>query len=170
KKVSYLRNLENELEKSVLRAQRSALSRKGIYREDEEELTTIWPETEQLICRELIDRLEMLEDLLKRYQQSWFFPKVADQLNLLRDSFMTLLKNHSVDQFDLEPGTELSVDSRKKIQLISVDDLEDPKLKRLSSVKKEGSRTKVIQTLRPGYIYSKGGQDVIIRKAEVVVA
>lgn len=171
KKVSYLRNLENELEKSVLRAQRSALSRKGIYREDEEEYTTIWPETEQLICRELIDRLELLEDLLNRYRQNWFFPKVAEQLNLLRDSFMALLKNHSVDQFDLEPGTELSVESRKKIQLISVDDVEDPKLKRLSnSAKQDGSRTRVVQTLRPGYIYSKGGQDVIIRKAEVIVS
>lgn len=169
KKVTYLRSLESELEKSVLRAQRSALSRKGIYSDDEEGLTAIWPETEQLICRELIDRLELLEDMLKRYQQSWFFPKVADQLNLLKDSFLVLLKNHSVDQFDLEPGTELSVDSRKKIQLISVDDLDDPKLKRLSQ-QGDGQRTRVLQTIRPGYIYSKGGQDVIIRKAEVVVA
>lgn len=171
KKVTYLRNLEQELEKSVLRTQRSALSRKGIYSEDDEAITTIWPETEQLICRELIDRLELLEDLLDRYQQNWFFPKVADQLNLLRDSFMALLKNHSVDQFDLEPGTELSVESRKKIQLISVDDLEDSKLKRLSIQHAgNGSKPKVLQTLRPGYIYSKGGQDVIIRKAEVIVA
>ncbi len=171
KKVSYLRNLEAELEKSVLRAQRSALSRKGIYREDDEEQNAIWSEAEQLICRELIERMELLEDLLRRYQQNWLFPKVAEQLNLLRDSFMVLLKNHSVDRFDLEPGTELSVDSRKKIQLISVDDVEDPKLKKLSLVQAgDGKRTRVLQTLRPGYIYSKGGLDVIIRKAEVIVA
>lgn len=171
KRVAYLRNLELELEKSVLRAQRSALSRKGIYSENEEELTTIWPETEQVICKELIDRLELLEDLMARYQQSWFFPKIAEQLNLLRDSFMGLLRNHSVDQFNLEPGTELSVESRKKIQLISVDDLDDSRLKRKSAQKAEDAkRTTVVETLRPGYIYSKGGEDVIIRKAEVIVA
>jgi molecular chaperone GrpE (heat shock protein) len=163
--------LEAELEKSVLRAQRSALSRKGIYCDDDEEQKAIWSEAEQMICRELIERMELLEDLLRRYQQNWLFPKVAEQLNLLRDSFMVLLKNHSVDRFDLEPGTELSVDSRKKIQLISVDDVEDPKLKKLSIIQNgTGKRTRVLQTLRSGYIYSKGGRDVIIRKAEVIVA
>ena len=169
KKVAYLRSLEIELEKSVLRAQRSALSRRGIYSEEETEEVTIWPETEQMICRELIERIELLEDLLKRYQQSWFFPNVADQLNILRESFMTLLKNHSVDQFDLEPGTILSVDSRKKIQLISVEDFGDPRLKK-KSARISGDRTTVIETVRPGYIYNKGGEDVIIRKAEVIVA
>ncbi len=171
RKVVHLRELENSLERSVVRAHRSALSRRGIYSENGKEPTEIWPETEVMICRELIEKMELLEDLLKAYQQRRFFPKFAEQLNLLQESFMALLRNHSVDQFNLEPGTELSVESRKKIQLISVDDLEDPRIRKLSAQKKGRDRkTTVLETLRPGYIYRNGGKDVIIRKAEVVVA
>ena len=171
KRVNDLRKLEAELEKSVLRAQRSALSRKGIYSEEGESSTVMWPETEELICRELIERVELLEDLLRQYESRWFFPKVAEQLNLLRDSFMVLLKDHSVDQFDLEPGTELSVKSRGRIHLISLNEVGDPRLKRKSIQNLENSsRTTVLQTIRPGYVYRNAGQDVIIRKAEVVVA
>ena len=171
RKVVHLRELENSLERSVVRAHRSALSRRGIYSENAEDTSQIWPETEELICRELIEKMELLEDLLKAYQQRRFFPKFAEQLHLLQDSFMALLRNHSVDRFDLEPGTELSVESRKKIQLISADDLGDPRIKKISAQRKaKNGRTTVLETVRPGYVYRNGGKDIIIRKAEVIVA
>ena len=170
RRVRDLKKLESDLERSIENIQKKALSRRGIYRDNGSVAAVMWPETEELICRELIERVELLDDMLRQYKGKWFFPKIAEQLNLLRDSFITMLKNHSVDQFDLAPGSELTVDARSRIHLITEEELSNSRRKRKFPAKVNGKRnTIVVETLRPGYVYRKGAEDVVIRKAEVVV-
>ncbi len=169
RRVDHLKMLETELEKSVLRAQRSALSRRGIYNEGDEDLSApSFSEDEHHFCSELIERVELIEDLIQQYEHRWFMPSVAEQLKILQDSFISMLRNHSIDLFEYNPGTELSADTRRRIQLITAEEYGDTKLKRPKGI--EGDRSVVLQTVRPGFIYRRNGHKMILRKAEVVVA
>jgi FHA domain len=162
----YIDELEQKLK---IRQEQGAFSRKGLFFAEEKPAVTE-SDSEQTICRELIGWLEHFDTLMESYRRNWLYPKVSAQLDGLRESFVALLEKHSVDQFELKPGTQLNADSRNRIQLIHIDELDDSKLKRTADKIKESEKTTVLHTVRPGYLYHKDGQTIIIRKAEVVVA
>ena len=112
----------------------------------------------------------MIDDLSKRYDNRWRYPKVAEQLGLLKGSFLDFLHDHSVREFHLEPGTVLSVEERKRIKLVPPTEQNGVRLPATNGNGRNGNSSCVVQTIRPGYVYKNGGSDVIIRKAEVVVA
>ncbi|MEO0414656.1 MAG: hypothetical protein AAF226_06860, partial [Verrucomicrobiota bacterium] len=162
RRIESLRKLEMDLDRSVERRQNAKMSRRGIYsKSDAPEQLAL--KTEEQICRQLVSRVDLLDDLYRQFRRKPFYRHATEQLGILKNSFIDLLAEHSVDKFDLEPGTELSIDHRKQIQLIQ-------QQKNAAVAKKSGgARSRVVETVRSGYIYRRNGKDVIIRKAEVVV-
>lgn len=175
RRIQSLKKLEKEIEQAVERKrQKSILSRNGVFSNGSvlEEPT---PNQNGMIrdeefCRKLIGKLDLLDDLTKRYENKWRYPKVAEQLTLLKKSFLDLLNDHSVRAFDLEPGTVLSVNERRRIRLVPLPN----KATRIKSSGQNGSKqnysSRVIETVRSGYIYQHGSKDIVIRKADVIVA
>jgi len=167
RRIQSLRKLESEMEQAVERKrQQHVLSRGDVFSEQLEALTSAPEFSQEEFYRKLIAKLDLLDDLTKRYDNKWRYPKVAEQLGILKRSFVDFLQDHSVRQFDLEPGTVLSVAERKRIKLVP---LQNGAAKKPAG---NGSATtsQVVETLRPGYVYRNGSKDVIIRKAEVVVS
>ncbi len=168
RRIQALRKLENEIGNAVERKrQQQLLSRGDVFSDaiagpkggDEQ-----GPDEE--FFRKLIAKLDLIDDLAKRYDNKWLYPRVAEQLGVLKRSFVDFLQDHSVRQFDLQPGTVLSLAERKRIKLVPLPN---------GSVRKpeNGSAdhpSYVVETLRPGYVFQNGDKDVIIRKAEVVVS
>jgi chromosome segregation ATPase len=167
RRIQSLRKLELEMEQAVERKrQQHVLNRGDVFSEQLEALTPAPEFSQEEFYRKLIAKLDLLDDLTKRYDNKWRYPKVAEQLGILKRSFVDFLQDHSVRQFDLEPGTVLSVAERKRIKLVP---LQNGAAKKPVS---NGAATtsQVVETLRPGYVYRNGSKDVIIRKAEVVVS
>ncbi|MEM9016851.1 MAG: hypothetical protein AAGC68_07535, partial [Verrucomicrobiota bacterium] len=125
--------------------------------------------SEEDFYRKLIAKLDLIDDLSKKYDNRWRFPKVADQLSLLKSSFLDFLHDHSVTEFQLEPGTVLSVEERKRIKLVPPTEANGTS-KRLPSSNGSNGSSKVIETVRPGYLLQSGNASIVIRKAEVIVA
>jgi chromosome segregation ATPase len=167
RRIQSLRKLEAEMEQAVERKrQQQILSRGDVFSEPLEALAATTEFSQEEFYRKLVAKLDLLDDLTKRYDNKWRYPKVAEQLGILKRGFVDFLQDHSVRQFDLEPGTVLSITERKRIKLVPLQN---------GAVKKpgtngNGSSTQVVETLRPGYVYRDGTKDVIIRKAEVVVS
>lgn len=167
RRIQSLRKLEAEMEQAVERKrQQQVLSRGDVFSEPLEALAATTEFSQEEFYRKLVAKLDLLDDLTKRYDNKWRYPKVAEQLGILKRSFVDFLQDHSVRQFDLEPGTVLSVAERKRIKLVP---LQNGAAKKPGS-NGNGSSTQVVETLRPGYVYRDGAKDVIIRKAEVVVS
>lgn len=171
-RIESLKKLEGQMEQVVERKrQENILSRSGVFSENSEAIVLNGDFSQEEFYKKLIGKLDLLDDLTKRYDNKWRYPKVADQLTLLKKSFLDFLQDHSVNQFDLEPGTVLSVEQRKRIKLVPIRDIAGKKpVTNGSSNGKNGGSSKVIETIRPGYVYRDGSRDVVIRKAEVVVA
>ncbi|NRB76150.1 MAG: nucleotide exchange factor GrpE [Verrucomicrobiales bacterium] len=119
--------------------------------------------SEEEFYRKLVDKLDLVDALMKRYENKWRYPKVAQQLALLKQAFLELLEDHSVNQFNLQPGTPLTMDQSQRIDLVPREDGTLPKINPFG-------KSEVVETVRPGYIFQTGSRDVILRKAEVVVA
>ncbi len=162
-RVNHLRELEISLQRSVARTRGAALSRRGMYSEGAQ----IWPETEEAICRELIEPIVLLDQLIEAHRRRRILFSFGRRLERLRESFSALLENHSVDRFDLKPGTQVSAESRKLIHPINPKALEPTRVSRRRRRGQGG--ISISRTVRPGYVYRNGGNDVVIRKAEVIV-
>lgn len=170
RRIQSLRKLESEIEQAVERKrQQSILSRSDVFSSDPDAVPTRAEFPQEDFYRKLITKLDLLDDLTKRYDNKWRYPKVAEQLAILKRSFVEFLNDHSVKQFDLEPGTPLSVAERKRIKLVPL----KHGASKTPDTNGNGStphNSHVVETLRPGYVYQNGSRDVIIRKAEVVVS
>jgi len=167
RRIQSLRKLEGEMEQAVERKrQQHILSRGDVFSDQIEVLASDAEFSQEEFYRKLIAKLDLLDDLTKRYDNKWRYPKVAEQLGILKRSFVDFLQDHSVRQFDLEPGTVLSIAERKRIKLVPLQNGAPKK----PAANGHASSTQVVETLRPGYVYRNGSKDVIIRKAEVVVS
>jgi len=175
KRILSLKKLESEIEQAVERKrQQRILSRDGVFSNGAAAAEVVIPQSsgvqEGEFYRKLISKLDLLDDLTKRYDNKWRYPKVADQLSLLKQSFLDLLNDHSVRAFDLKPGTVLSVNERRKIKLVPLPENGARENGNSNGSPKNQYRSKVVETVRPGYIYQQGSKDIVIRKAEVIVA
>lgn len=175
KRVEALKHLEGQLENAVERKrQENGLSRKDVFSENHRN-QVVGPVNgnEEILCRKLINKLDLIDDLSAKFDKKWRYPKVAEQLQILKGSFLELLKEFSVNQFNLEPGTVLSLEERKRIKLVPTHEVNPRKAYYLNGKNGTGTggggKSQVVETLRPGYIYRNGTKDVIIRKAEVIV-
>jgi chromosome segregation ATPase len=167
RRIQSLRKLQTEMEQAVERKrQQQVLSRGDVFSEPLGALAATTEFSQEEFYRKLVAKLDLLDDLTKRYDNKWRYPKVAEQLGILKRGFVDFLQDHSVRQFDLEPGTVLSITERKRIKLVP---LQNGAVKK-PATNGNGSSTQVVETLRPGYVYRDGTKDVIIRKAEVVVS
>ena len=169
KRIRSLKKLEAEMEQAFERKrQKGILSRSEIFSEATSELISGDSEfSKEEFYKKLISRLDLIDDLSKRYDNKWRYPKVSDQLALLKGSFVDFLHDHSVREFQLDPGTTLSVEERKRIKLVPPKDANGSRAPQRNS--ENGSGSQVVETVRPGYVYQNGGKDVILRKAEVIV-
>lgn len=186
KRVNALKHLETELEQTLQRRrEENGLSRKEVFKEMPENISNanfaaVGNVAEEAFCRKLVSKLDLLDDLTIRYHNKWRYPKVSEQLTILKESFLDLLKDHSVTSFSLAPGTAISMEDRKRIKLIPSSDVRRKRAASESRVAvgagvngngstEGGGQTRVVETLRSGYLYRSGGKEVIIRKAEVMV-
>jgi len=171
KRISSLRNLEGEIEQAIERKRKQGMvSRGDIFSETAMTALDAGDEfSREEFYRKLIAKLDLIDDLSKRYENRWRYPRVAEQLALLKSSFLDFLHDHSVKEFNLEPGTVLSTEERKRIKLVPLDESVSKKSASRAS-RTNGHQSKVLETIRPGYVFRDGSRDVIIRKAEVVVA
>jgi chromosome segregation ATPase len=173
RRIHSLKKLEAEMEQAFERKrQKGILSRSDVFSEATSELISANSEfSKEDFYRKLISKLDLIDDLSKRYDNRWRYPKVADQLSILKGSFIDFLHDHSVREFKLEPGTVVSIEERKRIKLVPPGNANGARLPAQNGKangKSGGSR--VVETVRPGYVYQNGSKDVIIRKAEVIVA
>ncbi|MBP9224940.1 MAG: hypothetical protein KBF76_13800, partial [Verrucomicrobiales bacterium] len=170
RRIQSLRKLESEMEHAVERKrQQNILSRGEVFSEELATLAMNGEFSHEDFYRKLVTKLDLIDDLTKRYDNKWRYPKVSEQLSLLKRSFVDFLHDHSVKQFDLEPGTVLSVAERKRIKLVPLQN--GATKKNQTNGNGTGAQNAlVVETLRPGYVYQNGSTNVIIRKAEVVVS
>ncbi|MCB1204461.1 MAG: FHA domain-containing protein [Verrucomicrobiae bacterium] len=164
RRIQSLRKLETEMEQAVeRRRQLHQLSRSEVFSGQPDDTSVSSEFSQEEFYRKLIAKLDLIDDLAKRYDNKWLYPKVSEQLGILKRSFLELLEDHSVQPFNLEPGTVISITERRRIKLVP---LQNGAPKQVN-----GSQSSlVVETVRPGYVYKNGAQDVIIRKAEVVVS
>ena len=106
-----------------------------------------------MFATDLIKRLDLIDVLIQRFADSGS-DGLGQQLRTLRASFEDILHQHGVTEFDVAPGTEVDVAMRYRIAIVD-------------SVPGK-SKPKVIESYRPGYIYSSPeGRETILRKVEV---
>jgi hypothetical protein len=104
----------------------------------------------------LVTNIEMLEFILKsggRQEKE----DLISQIGLLKTDFQALLGICSFRAFDYAPGTTVEAAMRSRIQIVEG--------------KAGEERTKIVRTLRCGFVYEPGAGDdpVVIRKAEVEI-
>lgn len=152
------------MDHEVRRAQ--GLSRRGIEVEIPErfEAMVIAKDREQEIYRALIERLEVLDQLLEGYRRSRKLHEVAQELTAFRNRFVAILEGGGVRAFEIEIGTFLTPKHRREVQVLSR--------------KGWGTRQysehpfqpgEVVSVIRPGFRVGEGDAAVILRKVEVVV-
>jgi hypothetical protein len=117
------------------------------------------PETVAVVdvCRELIKRLDLIDELLIRYKEVKKGEDVYADLEALKQSVQDMLGNYQVEPYSFDPETEINLDMRKKIQVVE-------------TLKTEGKEDKnrIVETLHEGYVRRlEGSQPVILRKAHV---
>jgi len=172
-RIQSLRRLEAEIEQAVeKKRQQDVVSRGAIFSDDRPSGAEKAPAAnghfaDEDFYRALIAKLDLLDDLTKRYDGKWRYPKVSEQLALLKSSFLDFLQDHSVDEFNLEPGAEVSLEERKRIKLVPPEAGAGKTNGHASS--RNGHTSRVLETVRPGYVYRDGSGDVVIRKAEVKI-
>ncbi|MEM6277861.1 MAG: FHA domain-containing protein [Verrucomicrobiota bacterium] len=112
--------------------------------------------------RQLVGKLDLVDELIKLHERKRRFAKIVEQLILLKDSFLELLENQSVDLLDLAPGTPLCMNQTVRLELVPLADGSEPKIDPFGN-------TEVVETVCPGYIFHDGSRDLVIRKARVKV-
>ena len=106
-----------------------------------------------IFANDLIKRMDLIDVLIQRYAGT-NGGGIDQQLRTLRASFEDILHQHGVTEFEIAQGTEVDVAMRHRISI-------------LDSVPGK-SKPKVIESYRPGFIYSPpDGREVILRKVEV---
>lgn len=148
----------------VRRAQ--GLSRKGIEIEIPErfEAMTIARDREQELLRALVERLEVLDQILEGYRGSRKLREVHHELADFRRRLAEILEAGGVRAFEIETGTLLTLRHRREVQILS----------------RKGWGTKqyaespfqpgeVVKVIRPGYRVGEGDGAVILRKVEVLI-
>ncbi len=104
----------------------------------------------------LVKNIEMLEFILKSGNRQEKEDLIR-QVGLLKHDFQSLLGICSFRAFDYAPGTTVEAAMRARIQIVEG--------------KAGEGRTKIVRTLRCGFVYEPGAGDdpVVIRKAEVEI-
>jgi molecular chaperone GrpE (heat shock protein) len=106
-----------------------------------------------MFANDLIKRLDLIDALRKRYA-GMASGDVAEQLYTLRASVEDVLLQHGIVEFDVEPGTVVDVDLRKRITVVD------------AVAGKE--RARVVETFRTGFLrVMNDGDERILRKVEV---
>ncbi len=112
------------------------------------------------LCRGLIQRIDLIDDLLERYRDVKKDPEVVSDLDVLKQSFQDMLAQYEVKTFSFAPDTEIDREMRRKIQIIDT-------LREGKAGKKPGSNH-IVATLHDGYLRQpEGAKPVILRKAHV---
>ena len=118
--------------------------------------------TVQVMSRQLIRRIDLLEDMI-RYYRGKFAADTVSQLETLRDSFLDLLNENKVTVYSFPPGTEINIDHRRKIKIVE---------SRNGNNGTNGSNggARILETVRPGYLCGGSADEgeIILRKAEVI--
>jgi molecular chaperone GrpE (heat shock protein) len=112
-------------------------------------------EREHAFARGLIQRIDLLEDLMAAGEKS--LPGMAARLAPLHASLLELLKEQAIEPFTVPPGQALDVATRKRITIVE------------PAPEGEGL-TQIAEVFRSGYHFTRGSGDlpaVILRKAEV---
>ncbi len=106
-----------------------------------------------MFANDIIKRIDLIDALSSRYAGHNGGDVVA-QLRTLRHSFEDILFQHGVSEFDINAGTEVDVELRKRITVVE-------------SVPGK-NKPRVVETCRSGFIYSREeGHEFVLRKVEV---
>ncbi|MFT5407783.1 MAG: chromosome segregation ATPase, partial [Verrucomicrobiales bacterium] len=116
--------------------------------------------TVHLFAKGVIKRLDLVEDMIERYEAEDIGGDVTGQLKILRSSLQDALMEHSVEAYTYKPGTEISVGDRKRIKIIEVD----------RTAPATPGKTNILKTLRVGYVChnAEGSPKTILRKSDVI--
>ncbi len=119
--------------------------------------------TVRVLTQQVIKRIDLIDDLIAGYRHK-DAGDVVEQLDLLRETFLDLLREHSVEPYTFAPGTQLSLARRRRIKIVES--------RTESSAGNDVPR--ILETLRPGYLCASHNpdqtDDLILRKAEVITA
>lgn len=103
----------------------------------------------------LVNSIDLLDSLIRSGNRQ-SKADIVKQLGILQSDFVGLLKHCSFKPFEFEPGTQVTAAMRSRIVIVDGQAGDGP--------------TKIVNTLRCGYLYQDGsGDPVIIRKAEVKI-
>jgi molecular chaperone GrpE (heat shock protein) len=106
-----------------------------------------------MFANDLIKRIDLIDSLRTRYAGT-ATGDVAEQLYTLRASVEDVLLQHGIVEFEVEPGTVVDVDLRKRITVVDAVAGKD--------------RPRVVETFRSGFLrVMDDGQERILRKVEV---
>ncbi|MEM9017834.1 MAG: FHA domain-containing protein, partial [Verrucomicrobiota bacterium] len=112
--------------------------------------------------QQLLEKLDLIDEIVELYGKKRRYAKIVEQVSLLKESFLELLDNQSVERFLPEPGTALCMDQSNRLELVPNKDGSEPKIDPFGN-------TQVTETVSPGYIFHNGSRDLVIRKATVAV-
>ena len=117
--------------------------------------------TVRVLTRQIIKRLDLIDDLIASYRHK-DAGDIVQQLDQLRETFLDMLSEHLIEPYTFEPGTQLSLARRRRIKIVESRVEASP-----------GSEVpRILETVRPGYLCPSPDDvdDVILRKAEVITA
>jgi len=106
-----------------------------------------------MFATDLIKRLDLIDALRQKF---WGAKDdgAAEQLYTLRASFEDILHQHGVVEFDVDLGTEVDVELRKRIAVVE----SEP----------GPNRAKVTEIFRSGFLRAcEDGREIVLRKIEV---
>lgn len=105
----------------------------------------------------IVKNIELLEFILKSGDKQTR-ENLIQQIRLVKEDFQRLLGSCSFRPFDYAPGTVVDAGMRSRIRIVE-------------GKGGGGDRTKIVRTLRCGFLYEAGGDEepVVIRKAEVEI-
>jgi hypothetical protein len=105
-----------------------------------------------MFAQDLIRRIDLIDALTKRFAGA---PGgVEEQLLLLRGSLEDILLQHGIVEFDIEAGTEVDVEMRRRITVVESAG--------------GGGRVQVADCVRTGFLrVMEDGSERILRKVEV---
>ena len=73
--------------------------------------------TVRVLTQQLIKRIDLIDDMIASYRHQ-DAGDVVEQLDLLRETFLDMLREHSVEPYTFEPGTQLSLARRRRIKIV----------------------------------------------------
>ncbi|MFT4640403.1 MAG: hypothetical protein ACI8T1_003731 [Verrucomicrobiales bacterium] len=89
-------------------------------------------------------------DLLERYKDVKKDPDIVMCLEVLKQSFQDMLSHYQVAAYSFDPETEISMDIRKKIEIV--------KTVKASKGANRDQKNCIIQTLHEGYLREARGK------------